>query len=150
MFEHQFIFNPGEWLGHGKIYFSTSSEIIPFYTKWDVGILKNDVINCIQRVEKQGVDEAIVSILQFSKISESTFEVMLENEISGLIRGSGTVNAKTIAWEFKERAQYEDTEGFLGNEIYMLETDGGYSLHAEYFTDPQYRTFIKGQLWKKS
>jgi hypothetical protein len=139
---HNFIFSPGIWIGEGKIALSTSPEIIHFYTKWIVDKPKKKEHSCQQQVEMQGVDESVFNNLTFSDITAESFTVILENEMIGKVKGKGIIDDKTIAWEYRSG----DFEGF---EVYELQDNGDYMLHAEYSSPDQYRTIIDGRIWKK-
>lgn len=142
---HQFIFTPGIWIGEGKITFSTSPESIHFYTKWMIDQdMEKHVCSCQQQVEMRGVDENVFNSLTFFDITSTSFMVGLENELIGKVLGKGVIDEKTIAWEYR---QGTDFEGF---EVYELQDNGDYMLHAEYSSPDQYRTIIDGRIWKKS
>lgn len=141
---HTFIFNPGIWVGEGKITFSTSPENIHFYTKWTIE--KNDETKgyvCEQQVEMQGMNESVFNHLVIFDVTEESFKIKLENDLIGKVSGQGIIDPKTIAWEYMG----EEFEGF---EVYELQDNGDYTLHAEYSSSDQYRTIIDGRIWKKS
>lgn len=142
---HQFIFCPGVWIGEGKITFSTSPEIIHFYTKWTVKKLdeKSEYV-CEQQVEMQGVDDSVFNTLTFSDATPGAFAITLENELVGKVIGKGIIDPKTIAWEYHSGTEFE------GFEVYELQENGDYMLHAEYSSPDQYRTIVNGRIWKKS
>lgn len=139
--KHAFILTPGIWIGEGKIAFSTSPEIIHFYTKWIVG--KTGEV-CQHQVEMQGSEDSVYNKLTFSNVTNESFVVKLENDLIGEVVGKGVIDDKTIAWEYRNG---EDFEGF---EVYELQDNGDYMLHAEYASTDQYRTIIDGRIWKKS
>jgi hypothetical protein len=62
----------------------------------------------------------------------------------GSVQGKGIIDAKTIAWEFRG---HPDFEGF---EVYELQENGDFMLHAEYSSLDQIRTIIDGRIWKKA
>lgn len=142
---HEFIFTPGRWIGEGKITFSSSKDHLRFYTSW---LISNDLdsgkIRCEQRVEMQGVENVVVNQFIIDKISLGKFKIHLENDLIGLVEGSGIFDKNTVAWEFRNTAA---TEGF---EIYELQDNGDYMLHAEYSSPELFRTIIDGRIWKKS
>lgn len=140
---HQFIFSPGTWIGEGKITFSTSPQSIHFYTKWMIES-HNQGFFCSHQVEMQGADESMFNKLTISDVTPTSFLVTLENNLVGRVAGKGVIDPKTIAWEYR---QGDDFEGF---EVYELQEDGDYMLHAEYSSSDQYRTIIDGRIWKKS
>lgn len=143
MNKHDFIFKEGIWIGEGKVQFSTSPEQIHFYTKWVVNKIEKNQIQCQQQVEMRGGGDSVFNHFTFSDIKDSTFTITLENEILGMATGKGTFNEKNIAWEFRN---HSDFEGF---EVYELQENGEYILHAEYISTDQHRTTIDGRLWKK-
>ncbi len=140
----EFIFTPGLWLGEGKISFSTSSEFIKFYTKWEIKNPKDDTITAIQTVEMQGVEEQVINRFTFKDFDSKTFVLFLENQVVGIVEGTGVRDPDTIAWEFRNQASLE------GFEVYEKQENGDYFFHAEYGTPEQYRTLIEGLIWKKA
>lgn len=143
--KHHFIFSPGVWIGEGKITFSTSPESIRFFTKWTIQDFDQKVgYLCQQQVEMLGVEESVFNQLTVFDTTAESFAVCLENDLIGKVLGKGVVDQKTIAWEYR---QGTDFEGF---EVYELQDNGDYMLHAEYSSPDQYRTIIDGRIWKKS
>lgn len=140
---HDFIFNPGIWIGEGKIAFTTSPESIHFYTKWKIGKYDDEIgYDCEQQVEMQGVDESVFNHVIISDVTSHSFHVTLENDLFGKVTGKGIWDPKTIAWEYLS----SEFEGF---EVYELQDNGDYTLHAEYSSPDEYRTIIDGRIWKK-
>jgi hypothetical protein len=144
MTTHQFIFHPGQWIGEGKVTFSISPEILHFYTKWTIETENHHEIHSIQLVEIQGNEPSMQNIFKFLDISSNKFIVNLENDILGNVNGTGIIDPKNIAWEF------HGAGGLEGFEIYELQENGDYLLHAEYTSPDQFRTLIDGRIWKKS
>lgn len=144
MTSHLFIFKPGIWIGEGKIAFSASPESVRFYTKWVIEPLKKGEIGAEQQVEMQGSEPNTKTQFRFYNITPTTFSLELDNETLGRIVGTGVIDPKTIAWEF--HTQVEGLEGF---EVYELQDNGDYMLHAEYASTDQFRTIIDGRIWKK-
>jgi len=149
MADHQFIFFPGKWIGEGRIAFSASPETIRFFTKWVIEDGGKNIIEAIQEVEMQGTEPSMKNTFQFSNVTPTSFVVELENDILGRVKGTGLVDPKSIAWEFRAegRTQGDGLEGF---EVYELQENGDYMLHAEYASPDQFRTIIDGRIWKKS
>lgn len=141
---HDFIFKEGTWVGEGKVKFSTPLEQLHFYTKWVVSKNERNEINCRQQVEMRGGGESVINHFRFSNIKNSSFDVAIENEILGTATGKGIFDKKSISWEFRE---HSDFEGF---EVYELQENGDYLLHAEYVSTDQHRTIIDGRIWKKA
>lgn len=143
-YEHKFIFHPGLWIGEGKVTFSASPDHIRFYTKWRIEHGVEGVIACWQQVEIQGTDEHVFNNFRMMNITPQGFDIELENELMGKIHGKGLVDEKTVAWEFRGGPEFE------GFEVYELQEDGDYMVHAEYASPDQYRTIIDGRIWKKT
>ncbi len=144
MHPHAFIFYPGKWIGEGKIAFSASPEMLRFYTRWEVDKATPDGIYCLQEVEMQGTEPNMKNAFVISHITASSFEIDIENDLFGKVHGTGVIDARTIAWEFHGK---DSLEGF---EVYELQEDGDYMMHAEYTSVDQFRTIIDGRIWKKS
>jgi hypothetical protein len=141
---HDFLFQAGKWIGEGRVTFSASPEHVHFYTKWEINPLEDLQIHCQQRVEMRGVEENVFNKLVISEITSKTFSIEFENEMMGKVQGKGVIDDTTVAWEFHGK------EGIEGFEVYELQENGDYMLHAEYATEDQYRTIIDGRIWKKS
>lgn len=140
---HIFIFSPGLWIGEGRIKFSASSEFIRFYTRWTIAAPIEGIILCQQAVEMQDQIQTLINSYCFSAMKESSFELSLSNEVIDHAFGTGLVNPKTIAWEFRQL----DFDGF---EVYELQDNGDYLFHAEFVSSHEFRTIIDGRLWLKS
>lgn len=141
--QHEFIFQTGQWIGEGKISFSSSPEQLHFYTKWMIALPKERSIHCKQKVETQGSDEQVLNDFKISDATDSSFKIELKNEHVGKVEGVGIIDAKTIAWEFRGNNQIE------GFEVYERQENGDYAVHAEYSSSDQFRTIIDGRIWKK-
>jgi hypothetical protein len=144
MSQHTFIFTPGLWIGEGKITFSASPEHLRFFTKWQCNPLKNGLIDCRQIVEMQDRAENVANAFTFSEISPTGFKAKLVSDMIGAEHGKGIIDQKTIAWEFRGNPDFE------GFEVYELQENGDYMLHAEYTSSEHFRTIIEGRLWKKT
>lgn len=140
---HLFIFKPGIWIGEGKVAFSVSPTRVRFFTRWEVKELGEKGFQCRQAVELEGVDEHVVNLYTFTHPTDQKFQVVLENELLEKISGAGFIEGNKIAWEFRG---HETFEGF---EVYQLEENGMYRMHAEYASPDQFRTMIEGIIWKK-
>ena len=143
MTNHDFIFKPGLWVGEGRITFSVSPDRVHFYTKWIVEKENNHSIICQQHVEMEGGSNVFNTFTIFN-ISPTTFSIELTNELLGSVQGTGLIDAKTIAWEFRSHSEFQ------GFEVYELQDNNDYMLHAEYSSMDQIRTIIDGRIWKKS
>ena len=141
---HLFLLTPGLWLGQGSLSFTLSAEEVKFFTRWKVEKLDNGKISCIQETEVDGSSSVVTNQLSFSHMSASKFLVMLNNDTFGELKGSGVIDDKVIAWEYRGKAQ--PVEGF---EIYEKKNSDRYSVYAEYASDDFYRTTIKGEIWQK-
>jgi hypothetical protein len=143
MFTHHFIFSPSRWIGEGRITFSVSPEHLHFYTQWLIEKEEDRAIQGQQQVQMEGGEENVNNIFVFTNILQKTFAIELTNDQLGTVKGKGVIDAKTIAWEFREH------EFFEGFEVYELQDNGDYMLHAEYVSPDQFRTIIDGRIWQK-
>lgn len=143
MEKHLFIFEEGLWIGEGDIGFSTSPEQLHFYTRWQISKEDNSEIKCKQVVEMQGSDEHVENQFVLSKITKDSFVITLENDMIGLITGTGVISDKAIAWEFRKES------GLEGFETFTLQEGGDYLVHSEYASQDQFRSIIDGKVWKK-
>lgn len=138
-----FIFQPGLWIGEGKIKFSHSPQELRFFTKWTISPEIEGKIHAFQQVEMEHSPEQIRNHFLFSDLSETYFAVQLESEDMGLIEGKGIIKPSTLTWKFER-------ENFEGSESYQLNPDNDeLLLSAEYIHDG-FSTFIQGRLWRKS
>lgn len=143
MASHTFIYEPGQWLGEGKITFSESTDQLRFFTRWNF-FAEGDEIQGTQEIEVEGVPEKMENAFLFGDLVEGSFGVRLDNQLLGTVFGKGLSDEAVIAWEF--RADNEQAvEGF---EVYERQEDGTYSMRAEYVSSDQFRTIIEGKLWK--
>lgn len=137
-----FIFNPGCWLGKGKIAIQGAAGTLDFYTRWVVSQGKGEAFSAVQTVEMVGVEEHVTTSYVFTDITETTFAVFLDNKSIGQVVGKGVFSASSVAWEFHSPL----LEGY---ESYDLLNDDTYVMRAEYSSTHQYRTRIEGTLWRK-
>jgi hypothetical protein len=144
MDQHKFPFLSGRWIGGGKITFSASRELIRFYTGWTIETDVNGVLQCTQQVEMQEINEKVTNTFTIYDITESAFKIDIASESIGHATGSGVIDKKTIAWEFHGR------QGVEGFEVYELQDNGDYMLHAEYSSADLFRTIIDARIWQKS
>ena len=142
---HPFIFNPSCWLGEGKIQLSMTEEELPFYTKWTISEKTGDGrIECTQEIQVKGLSELMHNQLFFFDLMPGHFSLELDNPSIGRVFGKGLITDQMIVWEFRV-----PEIGFEGFETYEKEPGGTYLMHAEYATDDQLRTVIKGKIWQK-
>jgi hypothetical protein len=144
MTDHDFIFKSGLWVGEGKVTFSASPDRIRFYTKWTQEKEKAPDLFWNQHVELEGGESNVYNTFRFFNVKPNSFEVELNNELLGTVVGKGLIEPKTIAWEFRGHPEFE------GFEVYELQENGDFMLHAEYCSLDQIRTIIEGRIWKKS
>lgn len=142
---HQFIFEPGVWLGKGKVTFNTSIEDMAFVMCWQIHKTLNQDIHCVQEIEYSVMREKIKNVLQFSEISSKGFRVQIHNSLFGDSTGKGIITPSLISWEFEDDALHLN-----GFEVYEKQSDGSYRMRGEYATPDQLRTKIEGELWLKS
>ena len=115
-----------------------------FYTKWCITPVDSEGISCQQKIEKIGDNHHLFNTFRFFAVENERFSLELTNDIIGPIQGSGLIDTKTIAWEFRGSREFE------GFEAYHLQENGEYLFHAEYYSLDQFRTTIDGKIWKKS
>lgn len=145
MFNHKFIFNPGSWVGEGKIVLNMVEEELIFNTDW--AIQNKDFsgkVTCAQDIQIQGLSENMRNELTFYDFGPKHFSVDMENQNVGRIVGTGVYDEKMIGWEF--RGSDSNFEGF---ETYTLQPDGSYHMKGEYITSDQFRTQIEARLFPK-
>lgn len=147
--EHLFIFSPGEWIGHGKVSFTGSSQELKFITKWVISEPQGGIIYAEQHVEKQELEEPLLNRFRFSTIKNNHFTVSLENEILGkVIYGQGKIDEDSIIWAFEAVGEVTEV-GLAGVEMYTVQTANDYLLHAEYYLDEDHKSIIEGHIWRK-
>ncbi len=144
MHGHQFIFEPGEWLGEGDVELSIPTEPLKYYAHWKVSHSHDGKVHVEQKVEMAGISEPMQNTLSFQDLSMDEFSVDLENPLFGKIRGKGLVSEESISWEFKQGPS--EMEGF---EMYEKIDAENYGLRAEYVSDEHLRTVVKGKIWRK-
>lgn len=137
-----FIFLAGDWVGAGRVTFSTSPDVLTFRTKWSIAPQDDGSIRCVQSVELIGGDR-LTNIFEVVPKNGTSFDISLENELLGTSSGVGICDEKQVAWELR------GTEIFEGYEIYTRIQPFEYSMHAEYISSDQSRTIIRGKIWKR-
>ncbi len=143
MIEHVFLFSSGIWMGEGSIRFSESEEMVHFYTKWQIGPLREGFIFCTQIVEMEGEMQQLQNRFTLSAVQGDSFTMQIENDLMGKVQGKGVIDPDKIAWEFRDSPRLD------GFEVYKKQEDGTYQFHAEYASEETYRTIINGRLWAK-
>ena len=141
---HSFFFEPGKWVGKGKITLTLSNDELDYQTLWQVRPERNGVIICTQDVQIEGGGEKVVNELHLSDVTGGKFLVQLENVMIGSVPGKGLIDDKVIAWEYRE-----NNVGFEGFEVYERKEDGSYAMRGEYASDDQTRTKITGKIWRE-
>lgn len=148
--QHQFLFSPGEWIGQGKITFSHSSAHLRFYMKWKINPIQQGIIRAEQLIEQEGSAVLLSNTLHFTPVNDASFNVTLSSELTGEVPGKGLVEPRSVAWEYTKQDGLEREEQFEGFEVYELQDNGDYMLHAEYFSGASFRTIIDGRIWRKA
>jgi hypothetical protein len=144
MSEHLFILTPGRWLGEGKIHLNMLQEELPFFTRWKISEQEEGVIECVQEIQVKGLADIMVNHFQVSSLTPLSFALLMENHAIGKIEGVGVIRDQMIGWEF--RAQ---DLGFEGFEFYERQSEDSYSVQGEFATVDQFRTVLKGRIWKQ-
>lgn len=143
---HQFLLTPSSWLGQGKIQLNMVSEELAFFTRWNASNADGDGrIECIQEIQVKGLSDIMQNEFLIYNLTHGEFAIDLENQALGKITGSGLINEKVIAWEFR----IADI-GFEGFELYEKQDENNYLMRAEYATSDQFRTLIQGRVWKQT
>lgn len=138
-------YKPGLWIGEGKITFSASPDHVRVFTRWTYQNQEDPNIHVwSQEVEMHGQEDKIINNYVFTPLTDTTFSVSLHNEVLGKSLGKGVIDNNKIAWEIRS------TEIFQGIEVYELQENGDYMMHAEYAAQDNFRTIIDGRIWKKS
>ncbi len=143
--QDHFIFTPGVWLGQGTISFSMSAEQLSFNMRWIINKEADNIIVVTQEIDVHDVPEKMLNTFSFSEIEDSKFSVNLKNDILGSVHGTGVIDEKVLAWEF--RGNNQEFEGF---EVFEKQEDGVYLTKAEYTSKDQMRTMIEGSIWQKA
>lgn len=143
MIKHRFLFEPARWVGGGKITFEETSGLVRFYSSWVFESSSDKKIHCHQRIELQELGETMNNFLTIYDICENRFKIELKSDLIKESHGKGIIDNHSIAWEF------HGTEGVEGFEIYTLQSDDDYTLHAEYSSSELFRSKIDARLWKK-
>jgi hypothetical protein len=143
---HQFLLTPYPWLGQGKIQLNMVSEELAFFTRWSAENADGDGrIECLQEIQVKGLSDIMHNEFLIYNLTSGEFSIDLENQALGKITGTGLINEKVIAWEFRI-----EEIGFEGFELYEKQDENNYLMRAEYATNDQFRTSIQGRLWKQT
>jgi hypothetical protein len=144
---HQFLLTPSAWLGQGKIQLNMVSEELGFFTRWNAENADGSGrIECLQEIQVKGLSDIMHNeFLIYNLNANGEFSIDLENQALGRITGTGLINEKVIAWEFRV-----EEIGFEGFELYEKQDENNYLMRAEYATNDQFRTLIQGRLWKQT
>lgn len=142
MTSHLFLFSSSLWIGQGRLLLP-SFQNLPFYTKWEVEAINDQSISWRQYVVMTTLGSQIENKIVISNIAPNSFTIALENELFGSSQGIGIIDKEKIAWEFHAPSELE------GFEVYQLQENGDYKVHAEYLSKDHVRTIIDGLIWKK-
>lgn len=140
-----FIYLPGVWLGQGKISFNMSADELQFAMRWTVHKMKDNQITCVQEIEIRDAQEHMLNTFVFSEIKGNKFHLCLSNDVLGSVHGNGVIDDTVFAWEFRDAAH-----NFEGYEVFEMKEDNLFLTRAEYTSQDQMRTTIKGQIWPQS
>ena len=141
IYEHPFILTPSTWEGKGTITFNMSTEKLHFSTIWFIENDENGSIKCTQDIQIDDVPDKMINKMHITNISDNKFMINLTNEILGCINGTGLIDKKILAWEF--RGNELDFEGF---EIFERQEDDTYLTRSEFTSKDQMRTMIEGSI----
>jgi len=144
MEHHLFLFEPGIWLGEGKITFSYSQESFAYFTKWIVEEGNNGVVSCKQFVEISELGHKMENRFNVQLVSDAAFEIALSNEFVSKVPGKGRADQTQIFWEFQQ------LESLEGQEEYTRQARDEYTMRGGYCAQNLFRTVIEGKIWLKS
>lgn len=146
MTQHLFLFQPGCWIGEGKIQLNAFDEELIFFTRWKTLHLDRDFkqFEASQEVQIAGHSDLMFNQFWFNEFHAKRFEVTLENQTWGEVKGIGMLDDRFIGWEFRDLEL-----GFEGYEYYELQEDDTYLMRAEFVSKDQLRTQIEGKIWKQ-
>jgi hypothetical protein len=143
MYGH-FLFQPGEWLGAGQVTFSNFTDLLYFRAFWS--IVQQDEeedFQCTQTVEIIQGNRMVNRFSVMPHLQENGFEIILSNESLGVFEGTGVVDERLVAWEFRHQGLFE------GFEVYERVSEDEYGMKAEYLASDFMRTIITGKIWKR-
>ena len=136
--------SPGCWLGEGKIRLNMAEDEMSFFMRWNIAPSDGlEPIECVQEIQVVGLSEIMHNEFAFFLQTGGAIDVELDNQTLGIIGGNGFIDPQKIAWEF-ERPDV----GFSGYEFYQ-KYENDYLMHAEYATVDNFRTQIRGRIWKQ-
>ncbi len=141
---HHFIFSPGVWLGEGTVLLNLAKEELKYVTKFTVRKEKDSQIEVVQEIQIAGLSDLIKNQFYFYNIKPDRFKIRLESQNLGQLDGEGILKKSLLAWEFRI-----PEVGFEGFEVYNLSEDDVYLMNAEYTTNQDYRSKVRGKIWKK-
>ena len=127
------------------IQLSESPEKLRYFCRWTIRPQEAGVITALQEVEVEGVPEKMENGFTFYDITSDSCGVRLQNQLLGEVEGTGVIDDKVLAWEFRNQGE----QGFEGFEVYEKRDEGTFSMRAEYASVDQLRTTILGKLWEK-
>ena len=146
MDQHLFLFNPGCWIGEGKIELNALSDKLIYFMRWKALVVDPELneFEATQEIQIAGHTDVMYNHFLFTNFDRDGFDVVLENQAWGEVIGRGQVDQKFIGWEFRK-----NDLGFEGFEFYELQEDGTYHTKAEFVTKEDLRTQIEGKIWKQ-
>src|SRR5690349_12331024 len=99
---HPFLIEPGLWLGEGKIQLNMVAEELNFVTRWNTQTKDGEgKIESAQEIQIKGLSDVMQNAFILSAFHGEEFEIELENEALGKVKGKGLISEKMIAWEFR-------------------------------------------------
>jgi len=137
--EHAFIFQPGRWIGEGKITLSMCDDVIPYKVSWTIYPIEHGAVVFHQTVDIKDLGQKMVNHFSVRNIATGSFDIELTNELVRAVQGKGLIDPKLVAWEFRQKDQ-----NFEGFEVYQLQENGQYLMRGEYAADEGMRTHITG------
>lgn len=107
--------------------------------RWTVLPREDNEIFFNQVIDVESFSEHMRNQFCIWDITETQFEIRLENHLIGKVTGSGIISPTVIAWEFRNPDQ--ELQGF---EVYEKQADGSYKMRAEFTAGEGLRTCVRG------
>lgn len=137
-----FIDQLGVWLGRGTLSISAVAEVLGLAVRWTVESASEGQIYALQEIEMKGEGTPLQNRYRFFDMTPESFRIELENEFVGKVLGTGVIDKKRFAWEFRDSGS-----GFEGVEVYEKQSDNTYRFCANFLSQDQLKTSVEGVMW---
>lgn len=122
-----------------------AEDALPFTMRWTILPREDGEIFFNQVIDVESFSENMRNQFCIWNVTDTQFEIRLENHLIGKVTGSGLISPTVIAWEFKNPEQ--ELQGF---EVYEKQTDGSYKMRAEFTAGEGLRTCVRGFIERAS